>query len=221
MSNKHEAIVKILLEWHRESRRVLPWREKRDPYMVLVAEFFLQRTPTSRVAVILPKFIGEFPSLEKLASADPDKLKHAYRTLGLGKRMLWLVETAKVLCQKHDGKVPDKLEDLLSLPGIGEYTASAILCFGFGGDVPIVDANVVRVLTRIFGLPVTHRIGNSSLKELARKLVPKGKGVDYNEAILDFAAIVCKKNPLHQKCPLTDLCSYFQSIAKNKNPPEN
>jgi A/G-specific adenine glycosylase len=123
--------------------------------------------------------------------------------------MSWLVETAKVLCREYNGKVPNKLNDLLSLPGIGEYTASAVLCFGFGGGVPIIDANVVRVLTRIFGLPETRRTGNSALKEVARKLVPAGKGVDFNEAILDFAAIDCKKNPLHQKCPLTDLCDYF------------
>jgi A/G-specific adenine glycosylase len=209
MLNKHEVVTKILLEWHSEHRRALPWREKRDPYVVLVAEFFLQRTPAERVATILPKFINEFPTPEKLASANPSKLKDTYKALGLGKRMSWLVETAKVLCREYNGKVPNKLNDLLSLPGIGEYTASAVLCFGFGDDVPIIDANVVRVLTRIFGLPETHRTGNSALKEVARKLVPAGKGVYFNEAILDFAAIVCKKNPLHQKCPLTDLCDYF------------
>jgi A/G-specific adenine glycosylase len=210
MTSKYEALAKILLDWHRENRRVLPWREKRDPYVVLVAEFFLQRTPADRVAKVLPNFIAEFPSPEKLANANPDRLRDAYKTLGLIKRMSWLVESAKILRQKYGGKIPNKLEDLLSLPGIGEYTASAVLCFGFGKDAPIVDANVVRVLTRIFGLPETHRTGSPDLKKLARELVPTRKGVDYNEAILDFAAMVCKKNPLHEKCPLTDLCDYYE-----------
>lgn len=209
MKNKYKTVTRILLRWHRENRRTFPWREKKDPYAVLVAEFFLQRTPADRVATILPKFIEEFPSPEKLARANPNQLKNAYRTLGLGKRFSWLVETAKVLCEKHGGKVPNKSGDLLSLPGIGEYTASAILCFGFGCDIPIVDANVVRVLTRIFGLPSTPRTGNHTLKELAKKLIPVNKGIDYNEAILDFAATVCKKKPLHQICPLTNLCDYF------------
>jgi len=210
MASKYEALAKILLDWHRENRRVLPWREKRDPYIVLVAEFFLQRTPAERVAKVLPSFIAEFPSPEKLVNANPDRLREIYKTLGLGKRMSWLVESAKRLYQKYGGEIPNKLEDLLSLPGIGEYTASAVLCFGFGNDTPIVDANVVRVLTRLFGLPETHRTGSPDLKKLARDLVPVGKGVQYNEAILDFAAMVCKKNPLHEKCPLTDLCEYYQ-----------
>jgi len=209
MTSRYEALARILLDWHRENRRVFPWREKRDPYAVLVAEFFLQRTPAMRVAEVLPSFLAEFPSPEKLANADPVLLRETYKTLGLGKRMSWLVDSAKILCRKYGGKVPSKPEDLLSLPGIGEYTASAVLCFGFGRDVPIVDANVVRVLTRIFGLPKTCRTGNPALKETARKLIPAGKGVDYNEALLDFAALVCRKRPLHAKCPLTDLCDYY------------
>jgi len=210
MTSRYEALARILLDWHRENRRVFPWREKRDPYAVFVAEFFLQRTPAMRVAEVLPSFLAEFPSPEKLANADPVLLREAYKTLGLGKRMSWLVDSAKILCRKYGGKIPSKPEGLLSLPGIGEYTASAVLCFGFGRDAPIVDANVVRVLTRIFGLPETRRTGDPALKEIARKLIPAGKGVCYNEAVLDFAALVCKKRPLHAKCPLTGLCDYYQ-----------
>lgn len=213
---KERVIVEILIDWRRKNRRTFPWREAKDPYVVLVAEFFLQRTPANRVAALLPKFIAEFPSPEKLAHANINHLKEVYGCLGLKKRMSWLVESMKIICQSYGGRIPNTLEDLLSLPGVGEYTASAVLCFGYGCDIPIVDANVVRVLTRIFGLPETNRTGTATLKKIARGLIPIGHAIDYNESILDFAALVCKKRPLHDKCPLTSSCDYYQSIYHSK-----
>jgi len=213
---KEKEIVESLLEWHRENRRVFPWRGETDPYRILVVEFFLQRTPTDRVAVFYPKFIAEFPSSEKLAKANPSHLEEISHSLGLKKRMSWLVESMKILCQKYGGRIPDTLEDLTSLPGVGEYTASAILCFGFGCDIPIVDANVVRVLTRVFGLPETHRTGNAALRNIARRLLPRGQALVYNEALLDFAALVCKKVPLCNRCPLNSLCTYYSRGHMNQ-----
>jgi len=211
MTNKNSAVVKILLKWHRKNRRIFPWREKRDSYLVLVAEFFLQRTPANRVAALLPKFIEEFPSPDKLARANPSHLEHIYGSLGLKKRMRWLVESMKIVYQKYGGRIPNKIEDLLLLPGIGEYTASAILCFGFGQSISIVDANVVRILTRIFGLLETHKARSVAIKKIAREMLPKTQTVDYNEAILDFAALICKKHPLCDQCPMTGLCDYYRS----------
>jgi len=206
--DRDEAIVSSLLEWHRRNRRTFPWREVRDPYRVLVAEFFLQRTPANRVASFLPKFLQQFPSPEKLARADPSYLEEFSHLLGLKKRMSWLVESMKIVCQKYGGKIPDTFEDLISLPGVGEYTASALLCFGFGHDVPIVDANVVRVLTRIFNLKEKRRMDSIILKKIARRLVPENRALEYNEALLDFAASICKKHPSCGKCPLVRLCDY-------------
>jgi A/G-specific adenine glycosylase len=211
MINKNRAVAKILLKWHRKNRRIFPWREKRDSYLVLVAEFFLQRTPANRVAALLPKFIEEFPSPDKLARANPSHLEHIYGSLGLKKRMRWLVESMKIVHQKYGGRIPNKIEDLLLLPGIGEYTASAILCFGFGQSISIVDANVVRVLTRIFGLLETHKAPSVAIKKIAREMLPKTQIVDYNEAILDFAALICKKHPLCDQCPMNGLCDYYRS----------
>jgi A/G-specific adenine glycosylase len=210
--NRDRAIVNSLLKWHIKNRRNFPWREVRDPYRVLVAEFFLQRTPASRVARFLPKFLEQFPSPEKLATADVSYLKEFSRPLGLKKRISWLVESMKIVCQKYDGKIPDTFEDLISLPGVGEYTASAVLCFGFGQDIPIIDANVVRVLTRIFDLPETRRTGNAALKEIAGRLLPEDQALNYNEALLDFAALICKKRPLCDKCPLAHLCDSRRKI---------
>jgi A/G-specific adenine glycosylase len=168
------------------------------------------------VAQFYPSFLAEFPSSERLSTANPARLKKLGHRLGLEKRMSWLVRSAKMICQEHGGKVPNKLDDLTQLPGVGPYTASAVLCFGFGQDVPIVDANVVRVVTRIFGLSGTPKAQNSAIDGIAQKLVPKNRAVTYNEALLDFAATVCKKNPLCVVCPLTRSCAYCRKL-RNEN----
>ena len=206
--DRGKTIVSSLLKWHKENRRTFPWREDRNPYRVLVAEFFLQRTPANRVAVFFPKFVKEFSSPEELARANPVNLEETYRSLGLKKRISWLVKSMRVVCDRFGGKIPDEFETLTSLPGVGEYTASAVLCFGFGRPVPIVDANIVRVLTRIFGLPDVHRTGSVTIKKIALKLLPTDRVVAYNEALLDLAALICKKRPLCNCCPLNYLCAY-------------
>lgn len=203
-------IAAILLAWHMKNRRVFPWRDEPEPYRVLVAEFFLQRTPANRVAKFYPSFLKEFPSPETLAAADPKYLEQFGRRLGLKKRMTWLLDSAKMICREYGGKVPHKSEELMKLPGVGSYTASAVLCFGFRRNISIVDANVVRVVTRIFGLPKPHKVNNSAIQETARELIPKGRAAAYNEALLDFAAILCKKLPQCDMCPLTNLCHYYQ-----------
>lgn len=182
---------------------------------MLVAEFFLQRTPANRVAKFYSSFLEEFPSPEKLSAASPKYLEQFGRRLGLKKRMSWLVQSARMICQEYEGKVPDKLDDLTKLPGVGLYTASAILSFGFRREIPIVDANVVRVLTRVFNLPRFDRAGDTIVQETARRLIPKSRGVAYNEALLDFAAMVCKKQPKCNICPISEVCEYYKRIVRS------
>ena len=184
--DRDKAIVKFLLEWHKENRRTFPWRETRDPYRVLVAEFFLQRTPANRIASIFPKFIKEYSSPERL-----------YR--------LWIIRALN----NTNGKIPDSYDSLILLPGVGEYTASAILCFGFGRDTSIVDVNVVRVLSRIYGID-SSRTGNVLIKELATRLIPKGRAVEFNESLIDFAMQICKKIPTCSSCSLRTVCNYVK-----------
>lgn len=216
--DREKEVARILLRWHKQNRRVFPWRKERIPYKVLVAEFLLQRTPANRVADFFPKFIEDFPSPEKLASVDPFQLEEVFHRLGLKKRASWLVESMKIVCQKYDGEIPDTLEDLTALRGIGEYTASAILCFGFGKDVPIVDANVARVLSRVFfGTDAMKRASNNeALRTIAAKIVPIGFGPQYNEALLDHAGLICKKQPKCVICPISGLCEYYKRVI---NPP--
>ncbi len=206
LSEKEVFFVNELLKWHATHRRAFPWRVDKTPYKVFVAEFFLQRTPAERVAKVYERFLSEFPMAESLAKADHDKLAVEYHELGLHKRLRWLVESAILIRDCHGGEIPEDYDWLLELPGVGEYTASAVMCFAFGRDYSVVDANVVRVLSRAFRLYDVPRMGNNLLKELAAQLVPKGKCVEYNEALLDFAALVCKKRGDCEVCFMN--CQY-------------
>ena len=201
--------VELLLEWHEHNRRIFPWRQYRTPYNLLVAEFFLQRTPANRVAGFYCQFIQKYPDPFALCSADPNVITSLSTQLGLKKRILWLIEASKIVCERFNGRIPDSHSDLRSLPGVGCYTASAILSFGYGKDVAILDVNVARVLTRFFGCSNSPRAGNRRLQSLAEKLLPTGRGLDFNEAVLDFAALVCRKKPQHEHCPLIDFCAFY------------
>lgn len=216
MKSREQTITRTLLVWHRSNKKTFPWRVNPNPYRVLVAEFFLQRTPADRVAKFYPSFITRFPTPEKLASADLTQLEQISRPMGLKKRLPWIVSAVKTICQKYGGKVPNNRDELMQLPGVGSYTASAILCFGFRRDIPIVDTNVVRVLTRIFDLPKSCGVNNEDIKKISQKLVPKGRAATYHEALLDFALMVCKKRPLCDVCPLVHLCKYPLKMLSDK-----
>jgi A/G-specific adenine glycosylase len=213
--DKENRFVQLLLKWGEKNRRAFPWRKDRTPYKVLLAEILLQRTPANRVAKFFPKLVERFPSPERIVNADVDQLRKFFHPMGLKKRADWLISLLKEVCDKYDCKIPSKEEELIKLPGIGFYTARAVLCFGFGKDVSIVDVNVSRVLSRIFsGYDINRRPSeDKELWSFSARIVPKGLGVQYNESLLDFATIICKKNPLCHKCLLRTLCDYYQKTV--------
>ena len=142
-------------------------------------------------------FLREYPDVESLVKADPKEIISKYRQLGLPKRIYWLVESMKIIVEKHDGKIPSNKNELLQLPGIGEYTSSAILCFAFNQKVEIMDSNVLRIFTCYYGIP------KNKIKNKARSILPLYNWKNYNEALLDFSAVVCKKKHYCEKCPLS------------------
>jgi len=204
--------VKKLLNWGHKHRRIFPWRVEPSPYYVLVSEFFLQRTPAERIEVFFPDFIEKYPSIDDLSQADLEILEAQFQPLGLTKRATWLLSAAKIIKQQFHGVVPSDFQDLISLPGIGRYTASAILCFAYHQDVSIIDANVVRILKRFFGMDIPSRDGMRKLYSLADSLIPDKRGVLFNEAILDFTASVCKLIPDCENCPIKIRCGYYQNL---------
>ena len=213
---KHHDFVRLLMHWHKDNRREFPWRTQRDPYLSLVAEILLQRTPANRVSTFFPHFIRKFPDPQSIMSTSINDLEKFLKPMGLKKRAEWLAKLVKEICEKHRCRVPDREDALVKLPGVGLYTARAVLCFGFGKDVPIVDVNVARVLSRVFGLSETRKrpSEDEALWLFAAKLVPKGLGPQYNETLLDHAALICKKNPQCGDCLISALCSYYQRYQK-------
>jgi len=205
MYSSNQQVVSFLFHWFEENVRDFPWRMSDDPYVILVAEFLLQKTPADRVKAIFNKLISKYPDITSLAKADPSELSKEFAELGLTKRFKWIVDSMNFILSKHNGKIPTDKKKLLELPGVGEYTASAFLSFGHNVDIEIVDANVIRFYTRFFNIPKIE------VNELAREMVPKRNSKNFNFALLDFASLVCKKKPVCSECGLSTNCSYFNS----------
>jgi A/G-specific adenine glycosylase len=212
-SKSNETLfVRLVLEWSGRNKQSFPWREGRTPYKVLLAEILLQRTPANRVSTFFPLFVERFPGPKNIASTNVDEMEEFLQPMGLKKRAEWLVSLMKEICEKYNCKVPDQENALRKLPGVGRYTARAVLSFGFKRDVAIVDVNVARVLSRVFGILGQRRPSEDlELWDFAVKLLPRKQVVAYNEALLDFAMLICKKQPLCSACPLTGICNYYQS----------
>jgi A/G-specific adenine glycosylase len=202
----------LVRHYRREGRR-FPWRSTNDPYVVLVSELLLQKTPATRVAEVLKEFLKKWPSIQDLAAAELNDIERMIGTLGLTKRARFLKEVAVKIVEAHKGEIP-RGEALANLPGIGRYTANAIRCFAYGERVPIVDANVARVLKRYFGIrgdKPAH--GDESLWKLAHMILPQKKYREFNYGLLDTAAKYCRPKPLCAGCPLKSHCSQV-SIAQ-------
>lgn len=203
---------KILL-WYAQNKRSLPWRQSTDPYRIWLSEIILQQT---RVAQGLPyylKFIKRFPAVDDLASASEEQVLKLWQGLGYYSRARNLHAAAKMVVNEYGGVFPDTYKGLLSLKGVGDYTASAIASICFNIPEPVVDGNVYRVLSRYFGVgtPINSSEGIRYFKQLAREVMDVGQIRDYNQAIMEFGAIQCvPKNPDCQGCPLNQGCVALQ-----------
>lgn len=209
-----------LLDWFEHERRSFPWRSQSDPFAILIAEKLLQQTAARAIVIIVyEQLIERYPSPYELGTADFEELEQILHPLGLGYRARELISLAKTLVEQYEGKVPNTLSALLSLPGVGDYIARAVLSFGFGVDVPVVDTNVARFLYRLYNLPgklPSNPARNKRLIEMADKLLPRGRSKDWNLAILDLCALICKpKQPLCQLCPVQRFCIYLLMKSNN------
>jgi A/G-specific adenine glycosylase len=212
METKLTAFSSLLLNWYfEEDNRSFPWRKTEDPYHILIAEIMLQRTRAEQVAPVFLSFIKRFPSPCELSKADISEIEMFFSKLGL----IWRVEKVKrlgeVLVQNYDGKIPRNRNQLMSLPGVGEYVADAVLCFAFNKDIAIIDSNVCRVLGRVFNLKTKSEARRDRLyRETANRLIPEGKCKEFNWALIDHASSICTpKNPKCTKCPLRTICDFF------------
>ncbi|MCR9075340.1 MAG: A/G-specific adenine glycosylase [bacterium] len=205
------ALTRALEAWFRASARDLPWRtDYRDPYRSLVSELMLQQTQVSRVLEKFGAFLERFPTVEALASAPEDEVLAAWSGLGYYRRARLLHACAKAIVEYHAGKVPESVEELLELPGIGRYTAGAIASMVFGQRAPIVDGNVTRVLLRVHNKPVpqAEKATVDWAWQRAEELVNACEDpAVFNEAMMELGATVCvPKGPKCLQCPISDRC---------------
>lgn len=208
-----------LLKWYTEHGRDLPWRRTTDPYRILVSEVMLQQTQVDRVIPKYHEFLERYPSFEELAEAPVSEVKKAWYPLGYNVRPERLHSIACETVARYGGTLPNDADALLSFKGIGRYTAGAIRSFAFNEDAPILDTNVIRVLHRIFVADGEPKTQKALLWKLSEDLIPRGKGYDFNQALMDFGAMVCTaRNPYCLLCPMKSFCkSYpFDSTADGR-----
>ncbi len=202
---RDERIVAALLPWGGTELRDLPWRRTREPWAVLVSEVMLQQTSVSRVQPKYEAFMQAFPSPAALAAAALGDALQLWQGLGYPRRCRNLRDAASVVARDHAGEVPATLEGLLALPGVGQYTARAVLAFAHGADAAVVDTNVSRVLSRLDNASMKAR----ELQARADALVPQGQAWEWNQVIMDLGARVCTaRNPSCGSCPLARQCRW-------------
>jgi A/G-specific adenine glycosylase len=205
-----------ILTWYTQNQRDLPWRKTRDPYHILVSEIMLQQTQVSRVIPKFEAWLKAFPTVSDLANAPTPEVLKLWSGLGYNRRALNLKKTAVVVSEMYKGEFPKTEKELLALPGIGAYTARAILCFAFNEQVAVVDTNVRKVILihffpeqirqlaeeskgpglRLQDAPASFRSDNKTISEIAEQLLPHGKAYEWNQALMDYASLVLKKEKI-------------------------
>lgn len=208
-TGEYPRLADQLLTWYGKNSRNLPWRSTSDPYSVVVAEFMLHQTRVSAVLPYYNRFMAQFPGWPQLASAPLDRVLKAWEGLGYYARARNLHRLARVVCQTCRGQLPSSREELLVLPGIGDYTAGAILSIVFGQDEPAVDGNVRRVLSRLLGITedLTSRAGAARIQAAAKALLPLGRAGQFNQALMDLGASICTpRRPDCSTCPWRENC---------------
>jgi A/G-specific adenine glycosylase len=211
----------LLRHWNRKSNtRRMPWKGEKDPYKIWLSEIILQQTRVEQGLKYYEKFISHFPTVHTLAAAKNEKVYKLWEGLGYYTRCKNLIETAKFISKKLNGNFPDKFENILALKGVGRYTAAAIASFAYDLPYAVIDGNVFRVLSRVFGIkkPIDSNEGKKLFTQLAFDLLDKKHPGVYNQALMDFGAGICKRYPLCHICPFKDYCFAFKNDQVDKLP---
>lgn len=206
-----------LLEWFAANKRDLPWRRDPDPYRVWVSEIMLQQTQVQTVLPYYEKFLVRFPDLRSLARAPEEEVVAAWAGLGYYGRARNLRAAARIIVEKHGGRFPGELKAVLSLPGIGPYTAGAILSIAFNEPQPVVDGNVRRVMSRLHG--IARGAPESFFWRQAEAWIPDGRASEFNQAAMELGALVCTPSaPRCPICPVSALCLARRRGMQNRIP---
>lgn len=219
MEKEKKYFSKKIFQWYKKhGRDSLPWRNTNNPYDILVAEMMLQKTHAEeQVLPVYREFLKKYPDIQSLSEAEQTEIKETICSLGLQNiRSRKLKELAIKLKEQFESKIPEKYEELISLPGVGEYIANAVLCMAFNKKTVMVDANFGRVLGRIFYGKEECPPSKSKIWRLAKNLIPANNFLQFNLGIIDLGALVCRpQSPKCHLCPFEESCSY---LIQNKKP---
>ena len=212
---KDQIITKKILNWYDLNKRSLPWRknvsQSKKHYYTLVSEFMLQQTQVVTVIPYFDRFINKIPNLKKLSTIQDNELIKLWEGLGYYSRARNLKKTAQIIISKHHGKIPNNYEDLISLPGIGNYTANAILAIAFNKSYIPLDGNIERVLKRYLHLKKDNEIQKNNLIKKKSIFGISSRASDYAQALMELGAMICKpKNPECSKCPISKNCKSYK-----------
>lgn len=205
----HRAIRRKLMSWFDRRERDLPWLHNRIPYRIWVSEIMLQQTQLATVANYYRRFIKRFPTVRKLAAADLDDVLKQWEGLGYYRRARQMHKAAGLIVEKFHGRFPTNFEDVLSLPGIGRYTAGAILSIALDQRFPILEGNTIRLFARLLAMEedAWSSSAQSRLWEFSEQLLPHKRPGDFNQALMDFGREICRpRDPDCNKCPLNNYC---------------
>lgn len=209
--SKHDqaSFRRKLLEWYHPAQRALPWKHSQDAYKIWLSEIILQQTRVEQGTPYYLAFVKKYPNVRSLANAPLDEVLKLWEGLGYYSRARNLHAAAQQILRDHRGKFPSAYAEIRQLKGIGNYTAAAIASFAFGLPHAVLDGNVYRVLSRVFGIetPIDSTEGKKQFEVLAEQLLDRNDPATYNQAIMDFGSLVCKpRNPLCHTCPLSSEC---------------
>ena len=218
MKSAGKTRQKKLLNWFKENRRSLPWRETKDPYKIWISEVMLQQTTVKAVIPYYKKFLSAFPDVESLAGAEKEEVYSLWAGLGYYFRARNLMETARII--RKQGGFPENFRELLKLPGFGPYTARAVSSLAFEEAAGVLDGNVIRFLSRFYGLPLKwwRREGRNRLQELADLWVKGQKPSLMNQALMEQGALICAKKPFCFFCAVRQDCAAFKKGAMDRLP---
>ena len=206
---RRRSFQRRVLAWYAAHGRNLPWRKTRDPYAILVSEILSHQTQIARVIPVYEALLKRYPTAQAMALAPVEAVKAITDPLGYKIRGRWLHGAALQVADRFGGVMPQTLPELRQLPGIGPYTAGAVMSFAHQRDAAVLDTNVARLLRRYFGVTAAASARTHELWSLAAAVIPKGKGYLINQALMDLGAMICRaKAPRCNACPLRRSCDF-------------
>lgn len=201
--------------WHRGGKRDFPWRRTTDPYLVLISEIMLHRTKANQVVPVFNEFVRKYQDIISIDNSTDAELHNILHSLGLNWRTTLIKSMATIIVKEHHGKIPFEYKELISLPGVSDYIASATRCFAFGTREILLDTNTVRVVGRIFGLKIDDSSRRSKLfRDILDGIAPERNCREFNYALIDFASKICLPDPLDSLCPIAAYCNFIPSLRK-------